>query len=178
MRNAGKRCSTTSAPCGAALPPLERSSSPDGVPPRFSPKGVIVPKAQLQARLPGTWSVRALPAFACPSPASTSRPGHNAGRLLPKPPGRGLQVRPRAPPSLLWPGMPPDHVLYVSEDAHVTEAGTYVKGIIAKIVTSFAGAVWQHPFDDHSITSSARPSSVIGKVRPIALATFRLTMNA
>src|ERR1700675_4198764 len=26
------------------------------------------PKAQLQARLPGTWSARALPAFACPSP--------------------------------------------------------------------------------------------------------------
>src|ERR1700722_12849447 len=27
-----------------------------------------IPKAQLQARLPGTWSERALPAFACPSP--------------------------------------------------------------------------------------------------------------
>jgi len=27
-----------------------------------------IPKAQLQARLPGTWSARALPAFACPSP--------------------------------------------------------------------------------------------------------------
>ena len=67
----------------------------------FAPKGVIVPKAQLQARLPGTWSERALPAIACPSPASTSRPGHNAGRLMPKPPGRGLQIRPRAPPSLL-----------------------------------------------------------------------------
>src|SRR5580692_5453265 len=129
MRNAGKRCSTTSAPCGAALPPLERSSSPDGVPPRFSPKGVIVPKAQLQARLPGTWSLRVLPAIACPSPASTSRPGHNAGRLMPKPPGRGLQVRPRAPPSLLWPGMPPDHVLHVSEDAYVTDTGTFVKGV-------------------------------------------------
>ena len=99
MRNAGKRCSTTSASCDAALPPLERSSSPVGVPPRFSPKGVIVPKAQLQARLPGTWSERALPAFACPSPASTSRPGHNAGRLMPKPPGSELQTRPRAPPS-------------------------------------------------------------------------------
>ena len=28
----------------------------------------FIPKAQLQARLPGTWSARALPAFACPSP--------------------------------------------------------------------------------------------------------------
>src|SRR5580704_4734704 len=66
-----------------------KARSPIGVPPRLSPKGVIVPKAQLQARLPGTWSERALPAIACPSPASTSRPGHNAGRLMPKPPGSG-----------------------------------------------------------------------------------------
>ena len=73
-----------------------KARSPIGVPPRFSPKGVIVPKAQLQARLPGTWSVRALPAFACPSPASTSRPGHNAGRLMPKPPGSGSDEPPPA----------------------------------------------------------------------------------
>ena len=73
-----------------------KARSPIGVPPRLSPKGVIVPKAQLQARLPGTWSVRALPAFACPSPASTSRPGHNAGRLMPKPPGSGSDEPPPA----------------------------------------------------------------------------------
>ena len=48
---------------------------------------------------------------------------------MPKPPGSELQIRPRAPPSLLWPGMPPDHVLYVSEDAHVTVARTFVKGV-------------------------------------------------
>ena len=76
--------------------PLCKGRSPIGVPPRFSPKGVIVPKAQLQARLPGTWSERALPAFACPSPASTSRPGHNAGRLMPKPPGSGSDEPPPA----------------------------------------------------------------------------------
>jgi hypothetical protein len=75
---------------------LCKGRSPIGVPPRFSPKGVIVPKAQLQARLPGTWSERALPAFACPSPASTSRPGHNAGRLMPKPPGSGSDEPPPA----------------------------------------------------------------------------------
>jgi hypothetical protein len=57
----------------------------------------LIPKARLQARLPGTRSARALPAFACPSPGSTSHPGHNAGRLIPKPPGSGLQIRPRAP---------------------------------------------------------------------------------
>src|ERR1700692_4779336 len=40
-----------------------------GVPPRLSARGeYLIPKAQLQARLPGTWSVRAVPAFACPSP--------------------------------------------------------------------------------------------------------------
>ena len=56
-----------------------------------------IPKARLQARLPGTRSERALPAFACPSPGSTSHPGHHAGRLIPKPPESGLQIRPRAP---------------------------------------------------------------------------------
>ena len=75
-----------------------KARSPIGVPPRLSPKGVIVPKAQLQARLPGTWSERALPAIACPSPASTSRPGHNAGRLMPKPPGSGSDEPPPAAP--------------------------------------------------------------------------------
>ena len=101
------RLATRLAPC--------KARSPVGVPPRLSPKGLIIPKARLQARLPGTRSERALPAFACPSPASTSHPGHNAGRLMPKPPGSGVQIRPRAPPSLPWPGMPPDHVLHVSE---------------------------------------------------------------
>ena len=80
---------------GARLAPC-KARSPIGVPPRLSPKGVIVPKAQLQARLPGTWSERALPAVACPSPASTSRPGHNAGRLMPKPPGSGSDEPPPA----------------------------------------------------------------------------------
>ena len=45
-----------------------RARSPIGVPPRFSPEGLLIPKAQLQARLPGTWVQRALPAVACPSP--------------------------------------------------------------------------------------------------------------
>ena len=47
----------------------------DGVPPRLSARGeYLIPKAQLQARLPGTWSARALPAFACPSPATHLAP--------------------------------------------------------------------------------------------------------
>ena len=40
----------------------------DGVPPRLSSRRVFHPQGQLQARLPGTRSERALPAFACPSP--------------------------------------------------------------------------------------------------------------
>jgi hypothetical protein len=35
-----------------------------------------------------------------PVQGCTSHPGHNAGRLIPKPPGSRLQTRPRAPPSL------------------------------------------------------------------------------
>ncbi len=41
-------------------------------------------------------SPRALPAPACPSPASTSRAGHNAGRLMPEPPERGSDKPPPA----------------------------------------------------------------------------------
>jgi hypothetical protein len=95
-RNAGKRRSPTAASCDAARALLERA--------RLTAfhhgshlREYLIPKARLQARLPGTWSERALPAFACPSPGSTSHPGHHAGRLIPKPPESGLQIRPRAP---------------------------------------------------------------------------------
>ena len=45
---------TTAAPYGRGA--AQRGGSSVGVPPRLSPKGVVVPKAQLQARFPGTWS--------------------------------------------------------------------------------------------------------------------------
>jgi hypothetical protein len=48
---------------------------------------------------------------------------------MPKPPESGLQIRPRAPPSPLWPGMPPGHVLHMSEERKVTVLGTGVKGV-------------------------------------------------
>ncbi len=41
-------------------------------------------------------SPRALPAPACPSPVSTSRAGHNAGRLMPEPPECGSDKPPPA----------------------------------------------------------------------------------
>jgi hypothetical protein len=47
--NAGTTCRTGG--CGAA----QRGGSSVGVPPRLSPKRLVIPKAQLQARLPGTW---------------------------------------------------------------------------------------------------------------------------
>ena len=95
-RNAGKRWSPPPhlamrhAPC--------RARSPVGVPPRLSPKGII-PSQRLGFR-PGFLG-RGLNGRYPPSPVpvqgSTSHPGHNAGRLIPKPPGSGLQIRPRAP---------------------------------------------------------------------------------
>ena len=73
----------------------------DGVPPRLSPKGVI--SSQRLSFRPGFLG-RGLNGRYPPSPVPvqgcTSRPGHNAGGLIPKPPGSRLQTRPRAPPSL------------------------------------------------------------------------------
>jgi hypothetical protein len=81
---------TRRAPC--------RVRSPDGVPPRLSPKGII-PSQRLSFRpgfLGGGLHGR-YPPSPIPVQGSTSRPGHNAGGLMPKPPGSRLQIRPRAP---------------------------------------------------------------------------------
>jgi hypothetical protein len=51
-------CLPTSAPCGAAA--SHRGCPPLGVPPRFSPKGLLIPKAQRQAMLPGTRPERSI----------------------------------------------------------------------------------------------------------------------
>jgi len=64
-----------------------RARTPSGVPPRLSPMGLFIPKAQLQARLPGMWRRKAA-GFSrrrlAPVLASTSRTGHSAGRLMPE----------------------------------------------------------------------------------------------
>jgi hypothetical protein len=113
-RNADKRHNhpprraTRRAPC-KARPPV-------GVPPRLSPKGLLIPKAQRQAMLPGTWPERSIrygrpnrgaetsrcstgvTRAACPSPASTSRAGHSAGRHDAQAAReRSVWLRPRAP---------------------------------------------------------------------------------
>jgi hypothetical protein len=88
-----------------------RTRTPSGVPPRLSPMGLVIPKAQLQARLPGTrrrkaagFSRRRL----APITASTSRTGHSAGRLMPEA-ARKRPAKPFAGTVLARrPGMPPE----------------------------------------------------------------------
>src|SRR5580693_9900529 len=104
---------TTAASCDAARALLERA--------RLTAfhrgshlRECLIPKAQLQARLPGTRSERALPAFACPSPGSTSHPGRNAGRRD----AQAARERTANPPASTAPapphGLPPVGVLQVS----------------------------------------------------------------
>jgi hypothetical protein len=68
-----------------------KTRSPFGVPPRLSPKGII-PSQRLSFRpgflgrgLNGRYPPSPVPVQGC-----TSRPGHSAGRLMPKPPGNGV----------------------------------------------------------------------------------------
>jgi hypothetical protein len=70
-------------------PPLRlRARSPAGVPPRLSPKGVVVPKAQLRARLPGTRPKRLLPRLGLSQSSDAPRmPVVMPAGMMPKPPG-------------------------------------------------------------------------------------------
>src|SRR5580704_5460061 len=68
-----------------------KARSPFGVPPRLSPKGII-PSQRLSFRpgflgrgLNGRYPPSPVPVQGC-----TSRPGHSAGRLMPKPPENGV----------------------------------------------------------------------------------------
>jgi hypothetical protein len=73
----------------------------DGVPPRLSPEGVI--SSQRLSFRPGFLGLGLngrYPPSPVPVQGCTSHPGHNAGRLIPKPPESRLQTRPQAPPSL------------------------------------------------------------------------------
>ena len=96
-RNAGKRGSATAASCDAARA-LRRARSSDGVPPRFSPKGVFHPKdsapgqASWDVVCTGVTRLRLSQSRDAP-PAPVMVPGD----MMPKPPGSGLQIRPRAP---------------------------------------------------------------------------------
>ena len=74
-----------------------KARSPSGVPPRLSPKGII-PSQRLSFRpgflglgLYGRYPPSPVPVQGC-----TSHPGHNAGRLMPKPPGSASDEPPPA----------------------------------------------------------------------------------
>ncbi len=69
-----------------------------GVPPRLSPKGII-PSQRLSFRpcFLGRGLNGRYPPSPVPVQGSTSRPGRNAGGLIPKPPGSSVQNHPRAP---------------------------------------------------------------------------------
>ena len=67
-------------------------------------KGTYVTQGATQAMLPGTWSERVLPAFACPSPVSTSRADRSIGRHDARAGrGRAVSSRPRPPHPLRIP---------------------------------------------------------------------------
>jgi hypothetical protein len=67
-------------------------------------KGTYVTFGAAQAMLPGTRSVRVLPAFACPSPVSTSRADRSIGRHDARAGrGRAVSSRPRPPHPLRIP---------------------------------------------------------------------------
>jgi len=71
----------------------------------------LIPKARLQARLPGTWSERALPAFACPSPGM-HLPSRSSCREADTQAARERTANPPAGTAPAPPfGLPPEGVL-------------------------------------------------------------------
>ena len=71
----------------------------------------FIPKARLQARLPGTWSERALPAFACPSPGM-HLPPRSSCRGTDTQAAREQHAKPPAGTAPAPPfGLPPEGVL-------------------------------------------------------------------
>ena len=72
----------------ASAKPLRLS---DGVPPRLSPSGIIASqRLSFRPGFLGRGLIGRYPPSPVPVQRSTSRPGHSAGRLMPKPPGNGV----------------------------------------------------------------------------------------
>jgi len=95
--------------------------SPVGVPPRRLPGDVGTSPSSFRPGFLGRgrhdYSAKwALPTPTDPSPVRTARPATLTGGWCPKPPGSGLQLRPRAPPSLPNRDVPPRPVLSLSEN--------------------------------------------------------------
>ena len=89
--------STTAASCGCGARPFG-ARTPDGVPPRLSPEGIIPSQrlgsgqASWDAVCTGVTRLRLSQSREAP-PTPVIMPGD----MMPKPPGSGLQIRPRAP---------------------------------------------------------------------------------
>src|SRR4029077_13699980 len=99
-RNAGKRRVATAASCDAARALSERARLTafhhgSHLRELFHPKGSASGQASWERGLNGRYPPSPVPVQGC-----TSHPGHNAGRLIPKPPETRLQTRPRTPSSL------------------------------------------------------------------------------
>jgi hypothetical protein len=122
----------TSAPCGVRRA-RSAARSPLGVPPRLCAIGTIHPKAQpgpgfvthqLTRRVPRqpVWHFQ----------RCTSRAGHSAGRLMPRPPGSGSDEPPRAG-TASRPAMRGHRItsLYASEiDGHFSKPNRDVKAFL------------------------------------------------
>src|SRR6202051_26482 len=130
-RNAGKRRSPTAASCDAARALLERA--------RLSAfhrgsrlREYLIPKARLQARLPGTWSARALPAFACPSPGM-HLPSRSSCRETDTQAARERTANPPAGTAPAPPhGLPPEGVLSTSGRHACQQMRTAQSSVVAK----------------------------------------------
>jgi hypothetical protein len=141
-----RQAHSPSAPAGAASPlrtsPVceggTEGGSPVGVPPRLLPTGVS-PRAQLQARLPGTRFRLALPALPCPSPVEAPHaPAVVPESMMPKAAReRTVSFRARAPHSLRFREYPrPKASLDEQASPLVTERGIDVKHFVAEMRTS------------------------------------------
>ena len=96
-RNADRRVANDRTLRGAAR--AERRALASRRPTTALARGTLVPKAQLQARLPGTWFPRALPGVSCPSPvAAPHAPVVMPASMMPEPAReRSVWLRAQAP---------------------------------------------------------------------------------
>ena len=141
-RNADRRWVTTSAPfyrrgdapLSLSPRPLARVRVGGGTPAyRRSTaaltRGTLVPKAQLQARLPGTWFPRVLPAVSCPSPVDAPHtPAIVPASMMPGP------ARERSVAKCLLEAMAHSMIIIFSLD----DSDRYTRFLIKDVIGKFA----------------------------------------
>ena len=125
-RNAGKRWVPPPHPTDAARALLERARL-TAFHHGSRPRELFHPKGSAQARLPGTRSERALPAFACPSPGK-HLPSRSSCRETDTQAARERTANPPAGTAPAPPfGLPPEGVLGERDFLLQNHAGTIVK---------------------------------------------------